>query len=66
MTPFTTRHIVTIADMYRIFGDMLKAIYYAVVEQLLPEERAVYNETAMAVFGNEMLSQFVDSDQDYM
>jgi len=37
-----------------------------VVEQLMPEERAVYNETAMAVFGKDMLQQFVDNEQDYM
>jgi MoxR-like ATPase len=65
-TPFTTRHIITIADMYRIFEDALKSIYYAVVEQLLPEERAIYNETVMAVFGSDMLQKFVDMDQDYM
>lgn len=65
-TPFTTRNIIAIADMHRIFGDILKAIYYTVVEQLLPEERAIYNETAMTVFGQDMLKQFVDSDMDYM
>jgi cobaltochelatase CobS len=65
-TPFTTRHIISIADMYRIYGDMLKAIYYTVVEQLLPEERAIYNETAMTVFGKDMLKEFVDPDMDYM
>ena len=65
-TPFTTRHIIAMADMYRIFGDIMKATYYTVVEQLLPEERAIYNETAVAVFGKDMLKQFVDNDVDYM
>ena len=65
-SPFTTRHIIAIADMYRLFGDLLKATYYTVVGQLLPEERAIYNETALAIFGGDMLKQFVDKDMDYM
>jgi len=52
--------------MYRLFGDLLKATYYTVVGQLLPEERAIYNETALAIFGGDMLKQFVDKDMDYM
>jgi len=66
MTPFTTRHIIDIADLYRIFGDLAKAIYYAAVEQLLPEEKALYNETGVAVLGKDLLKESVQEDVDYM
>lgn len=65
-TPFSTGHIIAIADMFRVFGDLSKAIYYAVIEKLLPEERAVYNETAIAAIGKDILQNSVLKDVDYM
>jgi MoxR-like ATPase len=65
-TPFSTRSIVQIADAYRIYGDLKKALYYTVFEQLLPEEVPVYNEIALAEFGFDVLASFNDSDMDYM
>jgi len=65
-TPFSTRSIVQIADAYRIYNDLGKAIYYTTFEQLLPEERAIYNEKAQALTGKDIMMQFVDNDMDYM
>jgi hypothetical protein len=65
-TPFTTKDVVKIADMYRIFGDLAKAIYVSVVESLLPEERATYNETVMAITGKDMMKSFVQNGIDFM
>jgi MoxR-like ATPase len=65
-TPFSTRTIVQISDAYRIFRDLSKAIYYTTFEQLLPEEKPVYNEIAIAKLGTDILKQFVQSDIDYM
>jgi hypothetical protein len=52
--------------MYRIFGDLGKAIYYVVFEFLLPEEKAIYNEQAMVIVGKDLLKEFTQSDIDYM
>jgi MoxR-like ATPase len=67
-TPFSTRHIVKIADMYRIFHDLPKAIYLAVMEQLLPQEVVTYNETIVAQFGPEhdTARQFTQDGVDYL
>ena len=65
-TPFSTRHIVKIADMYRIFRDVPKAIYLAVMEQLLPQEMALYNETLVAMFGRDVTKEYTQKGVDYM
>jgi MoxR-like ATPase len=65
-SPFSTAHIVHIADMYRLFGDLSKAIYYVLFEFLLPEEKAVYNEQAMAILGKDLLKEFTAKNIDYM
>ena len=65
-SPFSTAHFVHIADMYRIFGDLAKAIYYVTFEFLLPEERAIYNEQAMAITGKDLLKEFTANNIDYM
>jgi hypothetical protein len=52
--------------MYRIFADLPKAIYYVVFEFLLPEEKAVYNEQAMAILGKDLLKDFTQKNIDYM
>jgi MoxR-like ATPase len=65
-SPFSTRTLVNIANAWRIYRNISKAIYYSVFEQLLPEERAVYNEIAMAQFGEDILKGMVDKDMDYM
>ena len=48
---FSTAHLVHIADNFRIFGNMAKAIYYTVFNSLLPEEKPVYEETITAIYG---------------
>lgn len=65
-SPLSTAHIVHIADMYRIFGDLGKAIYYVMFEFLLPEEKATYNEQAMAILGKDLLKEFTMKNVDYM
>jgi MoxR-like ATPase len=65
-SPFSTAHIVHIADMYRIFGDLGKAVYYVIFEFLMPDEKALYNETAMAVFGKDLLKEYTATGIDYM
>lgn len=64
-SPFSTKRLVDIANMYRVFGDLGKAIYYTTFEHLLPEERPVYNETAMAITGNDLMASFVAEGIDY-
>ena len=65
-TPFSTRTIVDIADGYRLYNDLAKAIYYTTFEAILPEERAIYNEIAVAQLGKDILKDFVEADIDYM
>lgn len=65
-TPFSTRSIVQISDAYRIYNDLSKALYYTTFEQLLPEERSVYNEKAQLILGTDIMEEFVDNDVDYM
>jgi MoxR-like ATPase len=65
-TPFSTRHIVKIADLYRIFNDIPKAIYLATMEQLLPQEMVIFNETIMAQFGKDIVKEITQDDVDYM
>jgi MoxR-like ATPase len=66
ISPFSTAHIVHIADMYRVFGDLGKAIYSVTFELLLPEEKALYNEQAMAILGHDLLKKFTQKNIDYM
>jgi len=65
-SPFSTKNIVDIANLYRVFGNLGKAIYYAVFEHLLPEERAVYNETAVTVFAKDLMKEHVEPEVDYL
>lgn len=65
-TPFSTAHIVHIADMYRVFGDLGKAIYYVIMEYVLPEERPLYNEQAMLQLGQDLLKTHAQADVDYL
>jgi hypothetical protein len=65
-SPFSTAHIVHIADMFRVFGDIGKAIYYVLFEFLLPEEKVTYNEQAMAIFGRDLMVSFQQRNVDYM
>jgi MoxR-like ATPase len=64
-TPFSTKNIVDIANLYRVYGNLGKAVFYSVFEHLLPEERATYNEQAVAVFGKDLLKDYVESEVDY-
>ena len=67
-TPFSTRHIIKIADLYRIFHDLPKAIVLACFEQLLPQEMSVYNEILVSQFGpeNDVAKRFMQDGIDYM
>ena len=65
-TPFSTKRLVDIANMYRVFGDLGKALYYVAFEQLLPEEKSAYNEQAVAILGKDLMKDYVDSSIDYM
>lgn len=64
-TPFSTRRLIDIANLYRIFGDVGKATYIAIFEHLLPEERSVYNETALANFGTDLMSKYTAKEIDF-
>jgi hypothetical protein len=65
-TPFSTRHIVKIADMYRIFRDVPKAIALACMEQLLPSEQCVYSETIVGQFGVDIVKSMTQDNVDYL
>ena len=62
-SPFSTAHIVHIADMYRVFGDLGKAIYYVNFGFIMPEEKAKYNEVAHAVLGKDLLGEFATKNK---
>jgi MoxR-like ATPase len=57
-TPFSTRSIINIADMYRIYEDLGKALNYTVFNSVLPEEKSKYNELGNLILG-------FDIDQKY-
>lgn len=65
-SPFSTAHLVHIANMYRIFGDLSKALYYVVFEFLMPEEKAIYNEQAKLILNKDLMKIYMDRDIDYM
>lgn len=65
-TPFSTAHVIHIADMYRVFGDLGKAIYYVIMEYVLPAEQPLYNETAQLQLGVDLLKTHAQSDVDYL
>ena len=63
---FSTAHLVHIADNYRIFQNMPKAIYYTVFNALLPEERSTYQETMTAIYGiSDIEKSIVGDNIDY-
>lgn len=65
-SPFSTKRIIDIANMYRVFGNITKAVYFVCFEQLLPEEKPAYNETVKLIFGGQdPLSQFTSNEIDY-
>jgi len=65
-SPFSTGHLIHIADMYGIFRNLGKAIYYTVMEYVLPEERAFYNEQANLLLGVDILKDYSQEDVDYV
>ena len=65
-TPFGTRSLIKIADGYRIFKNIGEAVFYTVFGSLMPEEVSVYNETALAIFGKDLLATNMDADVDYL
>lgn len=58
-TPFSTRIIVQLADAYRVFdGNLGKAFYYTVLNKVLPEEIGFYNETIVAITGEDCINNY--------
>jgi hypothetical protein len=64
--PFGTRAIIDIADNYRIYGDIGKALYYSIFCKLPDHEVDVYNAQAHATLGRDLCKEMQDSDMDYM
>lgn len=65
-TPFSTRDLIHIADLWRIFRDLPKAIWLACGEGVLESERAVYNEQLVSMFGKDVAKTMEQADVDYM
>jgi cobaltochelatase CobS len=65
-SPLSTAHIVHIADMYRVFRNLGKAIYSVLFESITPEEKPVYNEQALAILGVDLLKEYTQDEIDYM
>lgn len=64
-TPLSTRKLIDVANLWRIFRDLPKAIWLACVEQLLPDEVATYQEQMVALFGRDMRREMEGSGVDY-
>jgi hypothetical protein len=64
--PFGTRAIIDIADNYRIYGDLGKALYYSVFNKLPDHERDIYNEQAKIVINRDLCKELQSDDMDYM
>ena len=65
-TPFSTKRLIDVSNMFRVFNDLGKALYYVLFEFLLPEEKAVYNETAVALIGKDLMRQYTQTGIDYV
>jgi hypothetical protein len=66
-TPFSTRNIVGIADLYRVLGSLQKAMYFSVMNGLPREESIVYNEVYRNIMGTDILATMnKNNDMDYM
>ena len=66
-TPFSTRHIISIADMYNIFQDVGKAIFYAVLENLADDEKSTYNELWRTIESEDLLKKYEsDEEMDFL
>jgi len=64
-TPFSTRTIVNIARQYLAVNKLEKALYYACMTRLLPEEKVKYNEVCHTILAVDILKKFEDSSGDY-
>ena len=65
-TPFSTRDIVNIGMVWKVFKDVSKVLYYVCMNSLLPEERAVWNEIIMAETGTDIETSFLDDGVDML
>ena len=67
-SPFTTRDIVSIADLYRIWGSISDTFYYGFMNRLPNDEMTVYNEIGITVLGRDILKDVSHSTNvfDYM
>ena len=68
-TPFGTRDLVDLADRYRVLNSLPEALYFCTFARLPNEEKKVYNETGIAVFGRDgdILKEMENNDEmDYM
>lgn len=64
-TPFSTKRIIDIANMFRVFKNIGKAIYFVCFEQLLPEEKPIFNEHAVAILGMDLINLYTVKNIDY-
>lgn len=64
-TPFSTRAIVQIADLYRVWNDLGKAFYFGWFTGILPEEQQKCNELTKAEIGVEVLTLMESDTDDY-
>ena len=66
-TPFTTRDIVSICNLYRVWNNLPKAIYYGVMTKLPPEEVAPYNDICRLICNSDILETIAKTnDMDFM
>jgi len=66
ITPFGTRNVIDIANGYRIFGDLGKAIYHSVVVFLMEEEKPTANEVVQRIVGTDVMAHGRLNGYDYM
>jgi hypothetical protein len=65
-TSFSTRTIVQLCDVYRVLKDLPATIYHSVYLKLMEEEKSIYNEQCVAIFGVDMEREFgEDGEMDY-
>jgi len=64
-TPFSTRTIVAIADCYRIWGSIEKAVFYTIFNSVTPDEATKYNELWYTLHTKDLRAAFECKDMDY-
>jgi len=66
-SPFSTRDIVAIGDLYRVLKSVPEAIYYSTMCRLPSDEMQLYNEIYMGLTGDDIIRDIEDNgDMDYL